>query len=122
MAQAFNTKIEETGDALSGPLRSPRQMLQEQTYDDHASIHDDATAQKLGFKAAAIEGPTHFSQFAPFGEKLWGERWFTEGCMSAHYRNPVYEGEKVRARVLKPEAGANITTMEMHKEDGTEVL
>ena len=46
-------------------------MLAEQTYDDHVSIHDDATAQKLGFKGGTIEGPTHFSQFAPLGDRLW---------------------------------------------------
>ena len=56
MTKAFETKIEETNDALTGPLRGPRQMLHDQTYDDHASIHDDATAQKLGFKAAAMRG------------------------------------------------------------------
>jgi len=122
MTSAFDAHIEETDETLTGPLRSPRQMLHDQTYDDHASIHDDATAQKLGFKAAAIEGPTHFSQFVPLGAKIWGERFFAEGCISAHYRNPVFEGEKVRASAVKPASGINITAIEMHKEDGTEVL
>ena len=31
----------ETPLTLSGPLRSPRQMLQEQEYGGHVSIHDD---------------------------------------------------------------------------------
>ena len=47
-AQAFDTEITDTDGALIGPWRQPRQMLQAQTYDAHASIHDDATAQKLG--------------------------------------------------------------------------
>src|SRR3954468_4875074 len=51
-AQAFDTEITETDGALVGPWRQPRQMLQAQTYDAHASIHDDATAQKLGSRAA----------------------------------------------------------------------
>ncbi|MBT3332124.1 MAG: hypothetical protein HOK21_17815 [Rhodospirillaceae bacterium] len=54
-----------------GPLRSPRQMLAAQTYDGHQSLHDDAQAQGLGFKAAPIEGPTHFSQFVPLLQDLW---------------------------------------------------
>ena len=32
------------------------------------------------------KGPTHFSQFAPLGERLWGEAWFETGCLSALYR------------------------------------
>ena len=40
-------------------------MLIEQEYGGHKSIHDDAEAERLGFKAGPIEGPTHFSQFDP---------------------------------------------------------
>lgn len=69
MAGPFETAIEQTtsaaGAALAGPWRTPRQMLAAQSYDSHASIHDDATAQKLGFKGGTIEGPTHFSTQAP---------------------------------------------------------
>ncbi|GGC56658.1 hypothetical protein [Chelatococcus reniformis] len=122
MDRAFSTEISEVGDAIAGPLRGPRQMLATQEYDDHASIHDDATAQKLGFKGGTIEGPTHFSQFAPLGEAIWGRRWLEEGCLSAHYRNPCFEGEQVRAFMRRPAAGATHTTVWMEKEDGTEVL
>ena len=45
MQQPFDTPLQDTGDTLAGPLRSPRQMLATQQYDDHHSIHDDATAQ-----------------------------------------------------------------------------
>jgi hypothetical protein len=118
----FDTKIEDNGDALVGPLRGPRQMLAAQEYDSHSSIHDDATAQKLGFKGGTIEGPTHFSQFAPLCVSLWGEQWFEQGCLSAHYRNPCFEGERVRAYVAKPQANATQTTIWMQREDGTEIL
>lgn len=122
MSRAFDTEITETDEALVGPWRQPRQMLQAQTYDAHASIHDDATAQKLGFKGGTIEGPTHFSQFAPLGERLWGKAWFESGCLSAHYRAVCYEGEEVQAIVSKPQAGARQTQIQMVKRDGTEVL
>src|SRR5882672_12869180 len=59
--KAFETIITETPDSLAGPWRRPHQMLNAQVYDSHASIHDDATAQKLGFQGGTIEGPTHFS-------------------------------------------------------------
>src|SRR5688572_25550629 len=122
MSQPFETPIEPAGDALAGPWRTPRQMLAAQSYDSHTSIHDDATAQKLGFRGGTIEGPTHFSQFVPLCVNLWGTRWLEEGCVSAHYRNACYEGDKVRAFVAKPAAGATQTEIWMQREDGTEVL
>jgi hypothetical protein len=119
---AFDTAIDETADHLAGPWRQPHQMLHTQVYDSHASIHDDATAQKLGFKGGTIEGPTHFSQFAPLGERAWGQAWFETGCLSAHYRSAVFEGEEVQAILKKPAPGQSQTEIQMVKRDGTEVL
>lgn len=119
---AFDTEIQDADGALHGPWRQPRQMLHAQTYDSHASIHDDATAQKLGFKGGTIEGPTHFSQFAPLCVRLWGDAWFEGGCISAHYRNASYEGEEVQAVVEKPAVGARYAAIRMIKRDGTEIL
>jgi hypothetical protein len=96
-------------------------MLSDQSYDDHASIHDGSTAQKLGFKGGTIEGSTHFSQFAPLGEAVFGRDWFVRGCLSAHCRNPVCEGEEVRA-FIAPIATPGIAAIWMEKRDGTEVL
>lgn len=81
---------------LSGPLRAPRQMLADQEYGGHSSIHDDAMAEKLGFRAGPIEGPTHFSLFPPLLQQVWGQAWFERGCISSHYLNMVVEGEEVR--------------------------
>ena len=120
--KAFETTITEAADSLAGPWRRPHQMLHAQTYDSHASIHDDATAQKLGFQGGTIEGPTHFSQFAPLCERLWGKTWFETGCISAHYRNPSFEREEVQAIVAKPEPGQANCAIRMVKRDGTEVL
>jgi hypothetical protein len=97
-------------------------MLAVQEDDGHASIHDDATAQKLGLKGGTIEGPTHFSQFVPLGVAVWGERWLSHGCLSAHYRAPAFEGERVRAFLRRPAGGADIAEIWMLREDGTEIL
>lgn len=115
--KAFDTPL-----ALSGPLRQPRQMLAEQAYGGHTSIHDDAMAEKLGFRAGPIEGPTHFSQFVPLLAQLWGREWFERGCLSAHYQNMVVEGDSVRAFVELPAAGATRTRAWAEKADGTPVL
>jgi hypothetical protein len=121
----FSTPIEKAGDGgtlIAGPFRGPLQMLADQEYDGHASIHDDSTAQKLGFKGGTIEGPTHFSQVTPLAVHIWGPRFFEVGCVSAHYRNAVFEGEKVRAFAEMPPREATKTNIFMEKEDGTEVL
>ena len=108
--------------AICGPLRRPRQMLADQEYDGHTSIHDDAMAAKLGFRAGPIEGPTHFSQFVPLLAHLFGRAWFERGCFSAHYQNMVVEGEEVRAFAALTAAGATRTRAWAQKADGTLVL
>ncbi len=107
---------------LSGPLRAPKQMLQEQEYSGHSSIHDDAMAEKLGFRAGPIEGPTHFSLFAPLMVEVWGKAWFERGCLSSHFQNMVVEGEETRAFVEIPKPGATSTKAWAEKADGTPVL
>ncbi len=87
----------ETPISLSGPARRPRQLLGEQTYDGHLSVHDEASAAALGLSGAPIEGPTHFSQFDPFGVLLFGPAWFEHGCISAHFQTMVVEGDEVTA-------------------------
>ncbi|MBI1361060.1 MAG: hypothetical protein GC155_12355 [Alphaproteobacteria bacterium] len=106
---------------LRGPLRKPAQMLQHQEYGGHSSIHDDAMAEKLGFRAGPIEGPTHFSLYPPLLEKIFGQAWFERGCISAHYQNMVVEGEETRAFADIPPPGATITKAWVEKADGTPV-
>lgn len=114
---AFSTNL-----SLCGEWRHPRQMLDNQTYDGHVSIHDDKMAADLGFSGAPIEGPTHFSQFVPLLAEIFGNAWFETGCISSHYLNMVVEGEEVRAFAARPAAGATITRIWAEKRDGTPVL
>ena len=122
MASLFGTELRREDGVLSGPLRRPRQMLADQTYDGHMSIHDDSQAQELGFSGAPIEGPTHFSQFEPLLTELWGERWLEFGCISSHFKNVVVEGEEVQAFAEIPADGANITRIWATKAGGEPVL
>jgi len=106
---------------LVGEFRKPRQMLGDQEYDGHLSIHDDKMAEDLGFAGAPIEGPTHFSQFVPLLHDVFGDAWFERGCISAHYQTMVVEGEEVRVMVeqVSPDQVARI---QAEKRDGTPVL
>jgi len=118
----FQEPVEEFSDVLRSGWRTPRQMLSAQTYGGHASIHDDATARRLGFSRGTIEGPTHFSQFAPLCVSAWGPAWFETGCISAHYRNACFDGERVRAFMTKPDPGATQARIRLERDDGTEIL
>ncbi|HEX2316120.1 MAG TPA: hypothetical protein VHJ17_20430 [Thermomonospora sp.] len=111
---SFDTPIE-----LAGPWRSPLNLLSEQTYGEHASIHDPETAQGLGLSGAAVEGPTHFSQFDPLMAAVWGSSWFERGCISAHFTAICNEGERTRASATVTGSRADIRT---EKADGTTVL
>lgn len=117
---SFSTPITEQDGVMNGPFRAPANMLIEQEYGGHKSIHDDAEAERLGFRAGPIEGPTHFSQFDPLLVKLWGKDWFERGCISCHYKNMVVEGEQVQAFV-KPVSETRADCWAV-KADGTQVL
>jgi hypothetical protein len=106
---------------MTGPLRSPAQLLADQSYDGHVSVHDEAAAAALGLTGAPIEGPTHLSQFEPFGAMLWGRRWFEQGCISAHFQTMVVEGQQVQAIVEHP-GGAGPLQIRAVRDDGAQVL
>jgi hypothetical protein len=116
LGEGFATEI-----TLSGPLRSPAQMLEEQ-HDGagRSSIHDEGTAAGLGLAGAPIEAPTHFSQIDPLAATLWGRAWFERGCISCHLRTMVVEGEQVQASLTT--TGPSSARVEAHKADGTPVL
>jgi hypothetical protein len=112
---------------LTGPFRTPAQMLEAQEIDGHSSVHDAATAASIGLAGAPIEAPTHFSQFDPLAVVAWGPAWFERGCISSHFRTMVVEGEEVQASLRvgagDAEAGTAVGGLiEAHKADGTPVL
>jgi len=105
---------------LTGPWRSPAQMLEEQDVGGHTSIHDGATAASVGLTGAPIEAPTHFSQIDPLAAALWGRDWFERGCVSCHFRTMVVEGEQVQASVTT--TGPTSARVEARTADGAPVL
>jgi hypothetical protein len=105
---------------LTGPWRSPAQMLEEQDVGGHTSIHDGATAASVGLTGAPIEAPTHFSQIDPLAAALWQRNWFERGCVSCHFRTMVVEGEQVQASLTT--TGPTSGRVEARKADGAPVL
>jgi hypothetical protein len=113
--ETFDTEV-----TLTGPWRSPAQMLTDQRVEGHASVHDGATAASVGLTGPPIEAPTHFSQIDPLAAALWGRGWFERGCVSCHFRTMVVEGEQVQASLAT--TGPTSARVEAHKPDATPVL
>ena len=85
----------------AGPVRHPRNL-----YSGSAgSIHDDATATRLGFRGGTVAGSVHLDQFPPLLMRAFGERWFETGCLSVYFRNATIDGEPVQAFVAAPVVG-----------------
>jgi hypothetical protein len=112
--------IEQRDGVLVGPLRRPRNLASTQ----RGSIHDDATAQKLGFRGGTVAGSIHMEQFPPLLVRAFGARWFETGSLSTYFRNATTDGEPVRAFVGVPGDGASDAQVpvRMERDDGTLVL
>ena len=118
--QIGQAEIEERDGVVVGPLRRPRNLGATQ----RGSIHDDATAQKLGFRGGTVAGSIHMEQFPPLLVRAFGQRWFETGSLSTYFRNATTDGEPVRAFVGLPEDGASDAQVpvRMERDDGTLVL
>ncbi len=113
-------QVVERDGVLIGPYRRPRNLAANQ----RGSIHDDATAQRLGFRGGTVAGSIHMEQFPPLLVRAFGERWFETGGLSTYFRNATTDGEPVRAFVEIPARGATDaqTKVWMEKDDRTLVL
>jgi hypothetical protein len=78
---------------IVGPLRTPHNTAAQ----SRGSIHDDATASKLGFKGGTVAGSLHMDQFVPLVLKLYGEDWWKKGNMSFYFRQATVDREAVQA-------------------------
>jgi hypothetical protein len=120
MTTQTTTDIVEQNGVLVGPYRAPRNLAATQ----RGSIHDDATAKKLGFRGGTVAGSIHMEQFPPILMRAFGERWFETGGLSCYFRNATTDGEPVRPLAQIPPAGAADAQINvwMERDDGTQVL
>lgn len=96
--EAFGVSRVEPG-VVAGPLRAPRN----QALNARGSIHDDATAQKLGFRGGTVAGSLHMEQFPPLLEHVLGRRWYQSGSLSLYFRYATRDNEPVRCFARAPE-------------------
>ncbi|HEX7943123.1 MAG TPA: hypothetical protein VF495_00575 [Phenylobacterium sp.] len=101
--------------AWTGPYRTPRNMAAEVK----GSIHDDATASKLGFRGGTVAGSVHMDQFVPRLVEVYGERWFETGGLSLYFTQATVDREEVCATV---EAYPERARLSLHNRDGAQIL
>jgi acyl dehydratase len=56
-------------------------------------IHDDATAQRFGFRGGFVGGVNVYAYMAHQPVRHWGRAWLECGTGEARFGKPVYEGE-----------------------------
>lgn len=86
---------EDQNGVLAGPTRRPVNLSR----DAAGSIHDDATAQTLGFRGGTVAGNIHCEQFPPLLLARFGDGWRQRGGLSLHFLNATTDGEPVQAFV-----------------------
>ncbi len=72
-------------------------------YNDPGGIHDDATAQGLGFRGGTIAGSSHMDTFVPVLLGAFGEDWFRSGSLSLYFRHATTDGEPTSALIEVPD-------------------
>src|SRR5260370_35582132 len=82
---------------LEGELRAARNGAAEQK----GSIHDDATASKLGFRGGTVAGSLHMDQYVPLLIQSFGDAWLSQGNISMYFRQATVDMEAVRCHVLR---------------------
>ncbi len=100
MQEAFS--YEERDGVLVGPVRAPRNSAR---HAGAGSIHDDATAQKLGFRGGTVAGSLHMEQFPPLLIAAFGDDWLKTGGMSLYFKYATTDEESVQAFVRQPRPG-----------------
>jgi len=100
---------------LKGEFRQPRNLHQ----GTDGSIHNDATASKLGFKGGTVPGSVHMDQFTPMILKTYGEAWFERGDISTYFTQATVDNEAVRAELTPGPDRARLT---MFNEPGAVIL
>ncbi|HYB91005.1 MAG TPA: hypothetical protein VEC38_08165 [Candidatus Binataceae bacterium] len=115
----MESEIELRDQILIGPLRRSVNNAR----NVKGSIHDDATASKLGFRGGTVAGSIHLELFPPLLLRAFGKRWFERGTMSMYFLNATTDREAVRAFIKQPPAGVADAQVDawVERDDGMRV-
>ncbi len=82
------------------------------------SIHDDETAEKLGFRGGTVAGDIHMNQFPPVLLEIFGDEWFRSGNLSLNFKAATVDREQVQVFAEKLLPGETQTRVWMERDDG----
>lgn len=102
-------------DTIKGPLWAARNWSADA---GEGSIHDDSTAEELGFRGGTVAGDVHMNQFPPVLVEIFGEQWFESGNLSLSFKNATIDREEVQVFAEPLAPGANQTRVWMERADG----
>ena len=86
------------GGVWVGPVRRPRNSAA----NEKGSIHDDAVAQKLGFRGGTVAASLHMEQFPPLLLHMFGPRWWESGGLSLYFRYATTDLEPAQCHAVAP--------------------
>lgn len=113
------TQIATNRDVRTGPIRHSVNG----SSNAKGSIHDDATATKLGMRGGTVAGSIHMDLFGPLLLETFGDRWWETGNLSLYFKNATTDREPVRASLGIPPEGATDAQVDawVDREDGMRV-
>ncbi|MEJ1159414.1 MaoC family dehydratase [Prosthecomicrobium sp. N25] len=81
------------------------------------SVHDDAVARAMGYRAALVPGAFLYGHFSRVAIEAWGLDWAARGGIGARFRRPVYNGDEVTIEAGPLVAGAGRVRSELALRD-----
>jgi acyl dehydratase len=96
--------------------------------DFEANVHDDQTAQRLGFKRGLVAGGQTMSWMSRILVDFFGENMFKSGRIQCTYVSPVFDdddvvaGGVVRERVEEDGGVRLVCDIWLEKADGTKAI
>ncbi|WP_428486466.1 hypothetical protein [Rhodopila sp.] len=72
-------------------------------------IHDDATAQRFGFKGGFVSGVNVYAYMSHQPLHVWGQAWLERGTLQARFGKPVYEGDLTEVSAVQDADGLELT-------------
>jgi hypothetical protein len=112
------TTAEGSGAAFSSSVIAARNW----SADTKGSIHDDATASKLGFRGGTVAGSIHMDQFVSLLVSVYGAAWLERGFLSLYFQNATTDRERVSTHASAPEPPGGSVAVWMTRDDGLEVM
>ena len=72
-------------------------------------IHDDATAQRFGFKGGFVGGVNVYAYMSHQPLQRWGRAWLERGTGEARFGKPVYSGDIAEVTAVEDADGMQLT-------------